>query len=128
MRGERGSLAVGESTMTWVRDRSLRVKLLGTCGLIVLLLGACSGWLLTQSWRASAQYEALIYGEAQGAALAQQMRAMLLLQVQALKNTLLRGADPKNYEKFTAEFDARANDMRGLRARMAELEPTLTDD
>jgi methyl-accepting chemotaxis protein len=114
--------------MTWVRDRSLRVKLLGTCGLIVLLLGACSGWLFAQSWRASAEYEALIYGEAQGAALAQQMRAMLLLQVQALKNTLIRGGDPKNYEKFTGEFDARANEMRGLRARMAELEPALTGD
>src|SRR6478609_7029262 len=114
--------------MTWVRDRSLRVKLLGTCGLIVLLLGACSGWLVLQSQRASAEYEALIYGEAQGAALAQQMRAMMLLQVQALKNTLIRGGDPTNFTKYVAEFEARANDMRGLRARMAELEPTLTDD
>jgi methyl-accepting chemotaxis protein len=114
--------------MTWVRDRSLRVKLLGTCGLIVLLLGACSGWLVLQSQRASAEYEALIYGEAQGATLAQQMRAMMLLQVQALKNTLLRGADPKSFDKYVAEFDARASDMRGLRARMAELEGSLTDD
>src|SRR5215207_9342238 len=114
--------------MRWLRDRSLRAKLLGTCGLVVLLFGICSGWLLAQSWRTSARYEALIYGEAQGAALAQQMRAMLLLQVQALKNTLLRGGDPKNYERFTGEFEARSNDMRGLRARMGELEGSLTED
>jgi methyl-accepting chemotaxis protein len=96
--------------------------------LIVLLLGACSGWLLMQSWRAGTQYETLIYGEAQGAALAQQMRATMLLQVQALKNTWIRGADVKQYEKSIAEFDARANEMRGLRKEIGALESSLTAD
>jgi hypothetical protein len=113
--------------MGWLWDRSLRVKLLGTCGLIVLLLGACSGWLLVQSWQAGTRYEALIYGEAQGATLAQQMRAQLLLQHQELKNTLMRGTDPKLFETHTGRFQGHTEGMRKLRPQFDQIADSLTD-
>ncbi|HEY3060191.1 MAG TPA: hypothetical protein VGL99_14625, partial [Chloroflexota bacterium] len=56
------------------------------------------------------------------------LRATTLLQVQALKNTLLRGADAANFDKYAKEFDARANEMRGLRKQMGDLAHTFTPE
>ena len=95
--------------MNWFRDLSMRWKLLVSIGTVVLLMGGAAGWTVYQLRQQDAAYTALLHGEAEGATTAQEMRAGLLLQVQALKNTLLRGDDPKQSERYAAEFDDRAN-------------------
>src|SRR4051794_27581228 len=114
--------------MLWTRDLGLRWKLLGCIGIVVLLMGGAAGWTAYELDRQEASYTHLVEGEAAGAALAQEMRAGLLLQVQALKNTLLRGSDPQQFEKSTAEFDARAKDLRTMRTKLGALGLTLTPD
>src|SRR5215218_1633745 len=101
--------------MQWFSGLRLRWKLLISFGAVLLMLGGAGGWGAWQLHQQDVAYSRLLRGEALGAVVAQEMRAGLLLQVQALKNTLLRGEDPKNYEKFAAEFDARAKDLRVLR-------------
>src|SRR4051812_8427415 len=97
---DRGALGV---TMFWTRDIGLRWKLLGCISIVVLLMGGAAGWTAYQLERQETSYTRLVEGEAAGAALAQEMRAGLLLQVQALKNTLLRGGDPQQFEKYATE-------------------------
>src|SRR5438132_9975247 len=60
--------------------------------------------------------------------MAQEMRATVLLQVQALKNTLLRGEDPKDYDTYTNEFEARADELRRLRSVMEGIDSALTTE
>jgi len=114
--------------MDWFRNLGLRWKLLGCISIVVLLIGGAAGWTAYQLQKQEAAYARLIAGEAEGAALSQEMRAGLLLQVQALKNTLLRGEDPKQFEKYAAEFDARAADLRALRARLGGLDVRITPE
>jgi methyl-accepting chemotaxis protein len=108
--------------MTRFWSISLRWKLLGSIALVIALLGGAAGWTVYQLRQQDLEYTRLLHGEAEGAALAQEMRAGLLLQVQALKNTLTRGDDPKQFEKYTGEFEARANDLRTLRASLGQLD------
>src|SRR3954447_16176757 len=122
---DRGALGV---TMFWTRDIGLRWKLLGCISIVVLLLGGAAGWTVYQLQRQEASYTHLVEGEDAGAALAQEMRAGLLLQVQALKNTLLRGTDPAQFDKFSAEFDARAKDLRTLRSKLDGLDLRLSPE
>jgi diguanylate cyclase (GGDEF)-like protein len=89
------------------------------------MAGAWGLWQLRQVSDAS---QALASGEALGVNLADDMRVTLLLQVQALKDTWLRGSDPEQFARYSADFDARADDMRGLRARMEQVRPVLTHD
>src|SRR3954469_13560803 len=99
-------------SMGWTRNVGLRWKLLGCIGIVVLLMGGAACWTAYELQRQDASYTRLVEGEGAGAALAQEMRAGLLLQVQALKNTLLRGGDSEQFKKYAVEFDARASDMR----------------
>jgi methyl-accepting chemotaxis protein len=114
--------------MGWFRNLKLRWKLLGTFGFVLALMAAAGGWTAYQLRQQDRDYRALLHGEAAGAALAQEMRATMLLQVQALKNTWLRGADEKKYQQYTGEFDTRANEMRALRDRMGQISGRLTAD
>ena len=99
----------------------LRWKLLGCIALVAALTGGVAAWTAFQLRQQDLAYNHLLHGEAEGAALAQEMRAGLLLQVQALKNTILRGEDPKQFEKYAAEFDDRAADLKALRAKLDQL-------
>src|SRR5689334_8683686 len=98
--------------MAGFRDVSIRWKLLAAIAVVLVLIGGAAGWTVYQLQRQDAAYAALLHGEAEGAALAQEMRAGLLLQVQALKNTMIRGEDAPQFEKYAAEFDARAKELR----------------
>ena len=112
--------------MAWFRDWGLRWKLLACIATVIALVGGAAGWGAYQLYRQDVSYSRLLHGEAEGAAVAQEMRAGLLLQVQALKNTLLRGDDPKQFERFAAEFDTRAQELRTLRASIERLDMNLT--
>jgi methyl-accepting chemotaxis protein len=114
--------------MRWFSGLRLRWKLLVSFGALLLMLGGAGGWGAWQLHRQDLAYSRLLKGEALGATVAQEMRAGLLLQVQALKNTLLRGEDPKQFERYAAEFDARANDLRGLRAKLDTLDLQATPE
>jgi len=111
-----------------VSNAPIRVKLLGAFA-IALVLSAGAG--VFASWQVSEvshSYTALLSEEATGAQLAQQMRATLLLQVQALKNTWLRGADAAQFDKYAKEFDDRAKELRTLRQELGALSGKLTDE
>jgi methyl-accepting chemotaxis protein len=112
--------------MQWFRGMRLRWKLLVSFGAVLLMLGGAGGWSAWQLHQQDVAYSRLLRGEAMGAVVAQEMRAGLLLQVQALKNTLLRGDDPKQFDKYAAEFDTRANELRGLRAKVDTLDLQAT--
>jgi methyl-accepting chemotaxis protein len=114
--------------MTWFRSLKLRWKLLGAFCIVLAMMAGAGGWSAFQLREQDQEYRGLVYGEAQGAALAQEMRATMLLQVQALKNTWLRGTDPKRYETHTKEFDDRAAELRALRERMAAISSRLTGE
>src|SRR5215208_2804494 len=114
-------------TSGW-RDLPLLWKLLGGFGLVLLLMVTAGGWAGWQLYQQDAAHRALLRGEATADALAHEMRAAMLLQVQALKNTWLRGDDPRDFETYTREFDSRAEDLRQLRTRMAGLEARLTGE
>ena len=115
-----------DGIMTRVQNVSVRWKLLGCIAAVVMLIGGAAGWTMYQLHRQDESYRQLLQGEAEGAALAQEMRAGLLLQVQALKNTLVRGEDPKQFERYAAEFDARGADLKALRANLGQLDLRLT--
>jgi hypothetical protein len=93
---------------------------------VLLLLAGAGGWSAWQLAQHAAAYGASVSGNARAAVLAQDMRATLLLQVQAVKNTLLRGGDAKQFEAYAAEFYAAAAEARALRAGLAEQEQHLT--
>ena len=119
-----------EQRRSWHRlgDLSLRWKLLGGFGLVLLLMASVGGWTAWQLRQQETAYEKLLDVEAEGALVSQEMRATLLLQVQALKNLLLRGADARDYDTYTREFGARADDLRALRARLDRLGVDWTDE
>lgn len=113
--------------MDWFRGLRLRWQLMGAFGWAVIVLAGAGGWGVWQLRQQDAAYRALLHGEAEGVAVVQEMRATLLLQVQALNNTWLRGADPRQFERYVAELDAHTSDLRALRSRMDRLGPNLTD-
>src|SRR5262245_30762755 len=94
----------------------LRARLFGGFGAVLLLLGAAGAWAVLQLRLQDAAYGAVLQTEAQGAALAQAMRAGLLLEVQAVKNTWIRGADPQQFARYDKEFAANALKLEELRA------------
>ena len=108
--------------MGTLNDLGMRQKLLLLVTIALVLAGGAASWAVWQLRAQDQAYRRVLYGEAQGAALAEEMRAGLLLQVQALKNTLIRGGDPKQYERFTGEFDARGRELRDLRTRLDALD------
>jgi methyl-accepting chemotaxis protein len=114
--------------MQLLNNLGLRAKLLGVILLAVALLGGSATWTALQLWTAQTAYGALLDQEVSSAIEAQRARATLLLQVQAVKNTWVRGADAKAFEKHAAEFDARAQELRGIRSRLKELAGALTSD
>ncbi|MCL5961142.1 MAG: hypothetical protein M1358_17855, partial [Chloroflexi bacterium] len=114
--------------MRLFNDLTLRWKLLVTFGVVLAILGGAGAWTTAQLRQQDASWEALLDGESEGAQLAQEMRVDLLLQVQALKNTWLRGSDPKAFQQYTGEFDANANKLREARSQMASLSSSLTSD
>ncbi len=114
--------------MNWFGSLCLRGQLLVSFGVLLILIGSAGGWAALQLRQQDIAYRHVIENEALAATLAQGMRAGLLLQVQALKNTLLRGEDPKQFEKYAAEFDARASELRQERARLDGFNLKLTDE
>jgi methyl-accepting chemotaxis protein len=112
--------------MTWFNNLRLRMKLLLSFGLVLVLMGAAGAWAVYALHTTNDGHEHLLRYEAEGATRAQEMRAALLLQVQAFNNTLLHGDDPSRYERHTAEFDAHAAEMRVLRAWIDGLGSHLT--
>jgi hypothetical protein len=104
--------------MGWYSNLRLRWKLVGAFGAVVILLGGTGGWAALQMRTLNDAYDSLVAGEGTAATTAQLMRVLLLQQVQAEKNLYIRGADPKQYDQFATEFDARAADMVTTRAQM----------
>ena len=114
--------------MQYFLNRSIQVKLMVTLGVVVAVLAGTAGWTAWQARQLDSDYRELIEGQAGAAIVAQEMRSTMLLQVQALNNTLLRGRDPARFAASSGEYDARAADMRELRADMAEFEHVLTPE
>ncbi|MBV9897251.1 MAG: methyl-accepting chemotaxis protein [Chloroflexi bacterium] len=106
--------------MGWYSNLRLRWKLVSAFGAVVVLLGGTGGWTALQMRTLNAAYGDLVQNEGSAATTAQVMRVLLLQQVQAEKNVYLRGIDPKQYDQFATEFDARAADMAKTRAEMNE--------
>jgi methyl-accepting chemotaxis protein len=96
----------------------VRAKLLGGFGAVLLLIGSAGGWATYQLYQQDAAYRALLRGESEGVAVAQEMRATLLEQVQALQNMWIRGDDPAAFNHYLAEFESRTSEFRTLRARL----------
>jgi hypothetical protein len=119
---------MGDARVHLLNNLGLRAKLLGVVLLAVALLGGSATWTALQLWTTQTAYGALLDQEVDSAIEAQRARATLLLQVQAVKNTWIRGADVKAFEKHTAEFDARAQELRAIRARLNGLAGALTAD
>jgi methyl-accepting chemotaxis protein len=121
-------MEIGGYDMHWFANRSLRWKLLGGFGLVLLLVGGAGAWSAYQYRATDRAYRDVLEGEKEGAVTAQRMRATFGLQIQALKNTWLRGADAEQFTKYAGEFDARAADMRAHRVHMEQIAPHLTAD
>jgi methyl-accepting chemotaxis protein len=109
-------------------NRSIQVKLMLTLIAVITFLAGTGSWAAWQSKRVDTQYNQLVEGQARAAVVSQEMRATMLLQVQAMKNTWLQGRDPDSFVIFAGQFDERAEDMRVRRAEMAQLEHVLTPE
>ncbi len=109
-------------------NMSLRWQLISGLGAALALMFASGGMAIGQLSQEVTTARSMLDTEAQGAVLSQQMRAGLLLQVQALKNTWLRGSDPEQFRKYAAEFDDHATRLRGLRTKFEDIRPRLTPD
>jgi methyl-accepting chemotaxis protein len=114
--------------MTRFLNRSIQVKLMTTLLVVVLVLAGSGAWTAWQARELDAEYKELLEGQANAAVIAQEMRSMMLLQVQAHNNTWLRGRDHEDFATYSGQFDEHTAHMRMLRAQMAELEHVLTPE
>jgi methyl-accepting chemotaxis protein len=105
----------------------IRGKLVLAFGVVLMLMTAAGGWAAAELRSTDAAYRDMISVEGRGAVLAQAMRAQFLIQHQALKNTLMRGDDPKQFEKYAAELEKNTGDIKALRQEMKGLESRLSD-
>ncbi len=114
--------------LEWVMDLRLQVKVVGAAIAVVVVmavLGVWSGWQLRLL---DGQYQTLQRGDVVVSALAQEMKASLMLEMQAAENTWLWGSDPKQFDKYASEFEGRQKDLRSLRVRVDKLAENLSDE
>ncbi len=84
-------------------------------GLVLVLVIGTGAWAALQLLEREVTDRDVLLAAAGVEARAQEMRATLLLQVQAAKNTWLRGADPDDYARYTSDFAAAADTLSRLR-------------
>jgi len=106
----------------------LRSALLLAFAVTLGLSTSTGAWGLLQLREVDQANRNLAHGEALGVNVAQSMRSTMSLQVQALRDVWLRGSDPTQLERYSADFDTRVADMRVLRAQLEEALPSLTSE
>ncbi len=114
--------------LQWVMDLRLQVKVIGAAVAVVGVMGVVGAWSAWQIQQLDAELRTNVVRNAEAAALVQDMRATLLLQVQALQNTWLRGGDPAQLDQYAAELDARAKSLAAMRAKLEQAAGSLTSD
>jgi methyl-accepting chemotaxis protein len=101
-------------------------KLFGGFGLVLLLLAGSGGWATWQLGQQKQAYQELLAGVDSAARTAAELHTVFLQQHQELKNVLLRGANPRDYEAYTSAFDSRTEDVRQQRQKLGALVGLLT--
>jgi methyl-accepting chemotaxis protein/methyl-accepting chemotaxis protein-1 (serine sensor receptor) len=84
----------------------LQTKIYLLCATAVSMGAAAAIYLMFTLFSAAATYDALLANQYRQADSARQMQVTFKKQVQAWKDTLLRGADAANLEKYSQEFHA----------------------
>jgi twitching motility protein PilJ len=110
----------------WFNDLSMQGKLLFAMGAILAIMGGTSLWAVLTQDAVASELEDLLGHEAELAVVSAELRGSFLQQHSAWQNVLVRGGNQVFYQRYSKEFDERAENTGKLRARLEGLTQYMT--